>query len=393
MSTGNVLLLEDIFTYQNLKSSANECKSGTMWKDSTVNFMIADSEKCIELRNLILGEEYQPLPYHRFLVCERGKTRVIHSLAFQDRVINKLLNRDILKIIYEPKYIKENAACQKGKGTDYARREFRDKMHSAYLSYGKSTDFYILKCDVKSYFDSISHNYIKSILRKDIKDDRILHLLFLFLDNYCTREDENDKYGINLGSETSQTYGLLALNYIDHFIKEQLHIKYYVRYADDFVLISNNKDELRYCKSKIDQRLSETHLRLHEKKSRIYKATQKFTFLGYTYMITDTGKVILNTTREKVTRERQKLKKLSNMVKRGDIDMDTFMQSYKSYRGTMDKWQNYRTKKSMDRLYMTLAASMIEPKVGDIVIDLDDPYIDEWFDEFIDENSTQVSTV
>ena len=131
--------------------------------------------------------------------------------------------------------------------------------------------YYILKCDISKYFASINHDILKKKLSKRIKDKEALKIVFDVIDS-----DDN---GLSIGNMTSQSLAIFYLNDLDHFIKEQLKIKYYVRYQDDFLLFHNSKEYLKQCFIKISEFLKNEDLSLNPK-SRIYKSTNNFIFLG-----------------------------------------------------------------------------------------------------------------
>ena len=161
-----------------------------------------------------------------------------------------------------------NVASRKDMGTkqglDYANN-FKLKCKINYNSY------YVLKCDISKFFASIDHDILKKKLLRRIKDKDALKIVFDIIDS-------NDK-GLYIGSMTSQILAIFHLNDMDHFIKEDLKIKYYVRYQDDFLLFHESKQHLRYCLKELTAFLKKEHLTLN-RKTRIYKNTNNFLFLG-----------------------------------------------------------------------------------------------------------------
>ena len=131
--------------------------------------------------------------------------------------------------------------------------------------------YYILKCDISKFFASINHDILKKKLCKKIKDKEALKIVFDIIDS--------DSNGLSIGNMTSQVLAIFYLNDLDHFIKEDLKIKYYVRYQDDFLLFHQSKKYLKECFIKISKFLEKEDLKLNPK-SRIYKSTNNFIFLG-----------------------------------------------------------------------------------------------------------------
>lgn len=147
--------------------------------------------------------------------------------------------------------------------------ELANKFHN--ICNKKYGTYYILKADISKFFSSINHEILKEKLLKRIKDKDALKIVFDIIDS--------NNEGLYIGSMTSQILAIFYLNDLDHYIKNELKIKYYVRYQDDFLLFHENKDSLKYCLEKIREFLANEKLSLNNK-TRIYKSTNNFIFLG-----------------------------------------------------------------------------------------------------------------
>lgn len=137
---------------------------------------------------------------------------------------------------------------------------------------------------------------------------------------------------MGLGSETTQLIQLAVLDDFDHFIKEQLHIKHYVRYNDDFIIIHEDKAYLQECLIKIDAWISSRGLKLSPKKTQLFKVTQGIKFLGFRFRLTKTGKVVMTLLPEKLSHERRKLRKLVNRAKQGYMTKEEVDRCYESWK-------------------------------------------------------------
>ena len=164
-----------------------------------------------------------------FYIYEPKKRRIV-SQNIYDKIINHLVSRYILNESLIPCLITENPASRKNKGTKYAL-----DLHYKYNSilYNKYHTYYVLKCDIKNYFGSIDHFILKEKIIKKIKDKDSLDIIDKIIDS--------DDIGISIEFMTSQIFGIFYLNDLDHYIKEELKIKYYVRYQDDFLLLHYSK--------------------------------------------------------------------------------------------------------------------------------------------------------
>ena len=155
-------------------------------------------------------------------------------------------------------------------------------------------------------------------------------LLLLELSMHLVAECPTLKMG--LGSETTQLIQLAVLDDFDHFIKEQLHIKHYVRYNDDFIIIHEDKAYLQECLIKIDAWISSRGLKLSPKKTQLFKVTQGIKFLGFRFRLTKTGKVVMTLLPEKLSHERRKLRKLVERAKQGYMTKEEVDRCYESWK-------------------------------------------------------------
>lgn len=216
--------------------------------------------------NELKSKTYEVGKFNIFYIYEPKKRRIV-SLNMYDKVINHLVSRYILNPSLTPCLIDSNCASREDKGTSYALNlyfKYRNIMNN------KHNNYYILKCDIKSYFASIDKDILKSKIKRRIKDKYSINIIDKILDS-----DDI----LSIGFMTSQILGIYYLNDLDHFIKENLGIKYYVRYQDDFILIHESKEYLKYCLSMISNFLYKEKLVLNNK-TRIYKNTNNFIFLG-----------------------------------------------------------------------------------------------------------------
>ena len=136
--------------------------------------------------------------------------------------------------------------------------------------------------------------------------------------------------GIGLGSQASQLVELAVLDDLDHFIKEKLRIKYYIRYMDDFLLLHPDKEYLKYCKAEIEKKLAEIGLTLNEK-TEMYPIKQGIMFLKWHFHLTATGKVIRKMNKKSIVKERRKLKKLKAMLEEGKITIQDVEANFQSW--------------------------------------------------------------
>lgn len=229
-------------------------------------------------------------------------------------------------------FIYDNCACQDGRGTEFARKRLICHLQKFYRKHG--TDGWVLKADLKNFFGSTSHDLAYSAVTKRTDDEWVNGELKRIIDSFNQGDDPT--VGMGLGSETTQLIQLAVLDDFDHFVKEQLHIKHYVRYNDDFILIHEDKAYLQECWKRIDAWMTERGLRMSPKKTQLFKVTQGIKFLGFRFRLTDTGKVVMTVLPEKVSHERRKLRKQVARAKAGLMtkeDVDKGYEAWKAHVG------------------------------------------------------------
>lgn len=221
------------------------------------------------IHTILKNKSFTPSFYNKFTIYE-PKKRDIVSLNLQDKIINHLISTYILIPALTPCLIDSNVASRKGYGT---RRGLELAYNYHRICKLKYQNYYILKCDISKFFQSIDHDILKKKLKRRINDKDALDIVFKIIDA--------DSTGLSIGTMSSQTFAIFYLNDLDHYIKEVLKIKYYVRYQDDFLLFHESKQYLQYCLEKITEFLEHEHLHLN-KKTRIYSNNDNFLFLGRT---------------------------------------------------------------------------------------------------------------
>ena len=228
----------------------------------------------------------------------------------EDKLVNHLVSRYILYSAIIPCLIDSNCASRPNKGTYYALYLYYKYRHILYNKYGE--DYYLLKCDIKGYFDNINIDILKNKLLRRIKDKDAINIIFKILDSDTK---------LSIGFMTSQILGIYYLNDLDHYIKEVLKIKYYVRYQDDFILLNHDKEYLKYCLIKIKEFLIKEKLELNNK-TRIYKSTNNIIFLGR-------NKYNRNT---KYRSKLRKLKQKKYLYENNKIILNSYLSSYINYK-------------------------------------------------------------
>lgn len=315
----------------------------------------------IYIKQILEERNYKPGRYNIFLIKE-PKLRIIMSQNIIDKIINHVVSQYFLINIFESTLIEENVATRKNKGTKEGI-----VLLKKYLNEIKNEKFYVLKFDISKYFFNLDHNIIKELLEHKIKDKDVLKILCdivdstdscyvnerinslkekeikKIIDSNCKNKNllikeikELPNYevgkGLPIGNMSSQFLANLYLNELDHFIKNKLKIKYYIRYMDDGVIIHQNKEYLQYCLEEINKILERYKLKLN-KKTKIYSCKEGFEFLGFRYIIKN-NKVIMkvkNSTKKRFKRKIKVYNKLLKKDKLSEFDYNQVLASYKRH--------------------------------------------------------------
>lgn len=259
--------MNNIYQFENIVKAYNEVCRNTKNKRKVAKFK---EYRCIyisRIRQILETKSYVPGPYNVFTIFEPKERRIV-SQNMHDKVINHLVSRYILYPAIVPCLIDANVASRPNAGTKKGLELFMNFQRICKIKYHT---FFILKCDISKFFASIDHEILKDKLKRKIKDKDALKIVFDIIDS--------DTDGLSIGNMSSQVLAIFYLNDMDHFIKEKLKIKYYVRYQDDFLLFHPSKAYLKFCLTEIEKFLKKEKLVLN-KKTRIYKSTNNFIFLG-----------------------------------------------------------------------------------------------------------------
>jgi len=266
---------------------------------------------------------WEPSSYSGFYVRD-PKLRHIHKAVVKDRIFNQALFR-ILYQIFDPVFIYDSYSCRVGKGTHRGVLRLESFIRKASKNYTRPT--FALKCDVKKFFDSISHEILLGIIKNKICDGKTFDIISLIVKSFQTVEGK----GLPLGNVTSQLFANVYLNELDQFVKHVLKVKYYVRYCDDFIILENDKEKLfdhvRTIESFLGKNLD---LKLHPNKISIRKISQGIDFLGY--VVLPHYKVLRTKTKRRVLR---KVDLLRRNIEEGIITKEFFDSLVQSYLGIL----------------------------------------------------------
>lgn len=330
----NQITYERLCSYDNIDWAHRRARKGKTLKPYVIEFEKNLKENLLQLRIELIMQTYQPKKLETFILRD-PKTRKISKADFRDRVIHHAIC-NIIEPSIDKTFIHDSYANRLGKGSLNAIKRF--EFFSRKVSKNNTTACYVLKADIKHYFKTVKHKILLDILRRHIKDENIMWLITIVLENHQT-----DKIGegMPLGNLTSQFFANVYLNELDQYIKHELKAKYYIRYVDDFVILNHDKEELEENKQKIDIFLKkELSIELHPEKTRIMNIKQGVPFLGI--KIFPHHKALLSRNKRKFQNKLRQLKKKYNDKNIGREQVIECFQGWLTYASNAESYKYRR---------------------------------------------------
>ena len=337
-------LFEQICSFENLLNASRKAQRGKRFQDEVARFNFHLERELYRLQEELQTQTYRPGAYHEFYIYE-PKLRKISAAPYRDRVVHHALC-NVIEPIFDRTFIFDSYGCRKGKGTHKAVNRFTEFSRK---------NRYVLKCDIKKYFPSIDHEILKAMFRRKIRDVQTLWLMDLIVNSSNPQErvleyfegDDlltalNRKRGIPIGNLTSQFFANIYLNGFDHFVKEALECRHYIRYVDDFVVLDNIKECLHRVKAEMEGYLSKLRLKLHPYKCQIFPVKAGTDFLGYQIFPSHR-----RLRKSAVTRARRRLKRLQRDYSSGNISQHDVNQSVQSWLGHVQHADTYGLRRAI----------------------------------------------
>lgn len=267
----------DTISLENLYGAWERFVSGKKCKKDVAEFSLDLSRNIIALHEDLKNKTYQHGGYEYFKVSD-PKPRDIHKALVRDRLVHHALYR-ILYPFFDRTFIADSYSCRNGKGVHKANARFRK--FALQVSKNNTKTCWVLKCDIRKFFASIDHEILLDILKQRIADQDMLRLLSEIVDSFHSTKKG---VGLPLGNLTSQLLVNIYMNEFDRFVKHKLKAKHYIRYADDFVIFSQDRlwleDALLRMKGFL---LWELKLRMHPDKVFIKTLASGVDFLGWVH--------------------------------------------------------------------------------------------------------------
>jgi len=324
-------LYSDICSFENLHLAYLKARKCKRYRQEVLLFSNNLEENLINLQEEISNKTYKNGIYKTFYIYE-PKKRKIMALPFRDRVIHHALC-NIIEPILEKIFFYDNYACRIGKGAHAGTDRLTHFLRETKRKY---PEVYCLKCDIKNYFGSIDHNILLNFIRRKIKCQNTMQLIEDIINS------TDGIKGIPIGNLTSQLFANLYLNELDYFIKHNLKIKYYIRYMDDWIILSQDKKYLWDILKQTEIFLQENLFLELNNKTSIFPVSQGIDFLGY--RIWATHRLLRKSSKNRMKR---KLKRYQILYKENKINLNKIISSLASWLGHTAHCNSYNLRKKI----------------------------------------------
>jgi RNA-directed DNA polymerase len=297
------------------------------------------------LRRELISGSYRHGVYESFFVND-PKPRHIRKAQVRDRVVHQALY-SLLSQLWEPRFVHDVYSARVGKGTHYGVN--RVCMMLRKVSRNFTTACWALKCDIRKMYDSIDHAILLQLMQQRISDPRVMRVVGAVVSSFHT-EGKVGK-GIPIGNVTSQIFTNIYLNELDRFVKQDLRVKFYGRFSDDFILVSRRRSDLLSWRRQIELFLStRLQLSLHPYKVLLRPLHQGVDFLGYVML--PHYRCLRSSTRRRMLR---RLESHVEKVLSGKERSDALEQALASYLGMLSHANTFDLSRMIENSFAGVA--------------------------------------
>ena len=307
---------DEIISFENIYAAYRRAAKCKYYRPEVLQFTQNLEENLIEIQNQLIWNRYTPSPPRQFYVYE-PKKRLITAPAFRDRIVHHAICA-VIEPIIDRRFIYDSYACRTGKGNIAAVKRLQSFAQRAKSEYG---EYYVFKGDIKSFFPSIQHDVLKRIIRRVISDIRVLEILDVFIDS-------SGYIGLPIGALLSQLLANLVLDALDHFVKEDNHYKYYLRYMDDFVIFTRSSLEAREAGEKVSAFVTDVLGLTMNPKSGVIKGACGIKFCGFRVWPSH-----ILPAKPAFKRAVRRLKKMARLHNEGEIPLERARSSLMAFLG------------------------------------------------------------
>lgn len=339
-------LYSKVYDFDNLLLAARNAQKGKRFKANCRNFNLDLEKNLFSIRKELKEKTYRLGHYNRFRIFE-PKERIISAAPYRDRVVHHALV-NVIEPIFDRSMIYDSYANRTVKGTHRAVNRFTEFSRKR---------CYVLKMDIVRYFPNVDHEILMEAIEKRIKDRDILSLIKIILDS--GRETEGERClsyfpgdnlftpvernkGLPIGNLTSQLFANIYLDGFDHYVKEYLRCKHYIRYMDDMAVFDDSKERLLNIRSEMIEFLEKIRLNVHINKAQYWPVKKGTDWLGYRIYPTHR-----RLRKSNIKRFRMRLKSLADEYRHGTVDLQKIQSSVMSWMGHVKHADSYNLRRKI----------------------------------------------
>ena len=340
-------LFDQVTSFDNLHAAAWEVFRGKRGRSTASAFFLRLESELLLLQDELRARSYQPGSYRTFLIRE-PKVRRISAAPLRDRVVHHALVR-VIEPLFERRFIFHSYACRSGKGNHRCLQQF--------IRWGRAKRF-VLVMDVERFFPSVDHAVLKEVIRRTVRDVDLLGLIDAIIDGGHTYEGPvrhfagddlftpgERRRGLPIGNLTSQFFGNVLLDMVDHKVKDRLRVKRYLRYVDDLAAFHDSHTFLHDVHGAVRESLHCLRLRLNERKSRVRRLREGVRFLGF---VVTPDQIRLS--QPAVRRQRRRLKALRVDYACGAVDWEDVRRSLDAWNAHAGHGTTYNLRRDVFRM-------------------------------------------
>ena len=307
-------LYDKIVNIDNLYLADKKARKQKSNRPDIIKFDKNKDQLLLQLQQSLISGKYKTSEYHTFKIYEPKEREIFRLPYYPDRIVHHAI-MNVMEPIWLSCFINNTYSCIKKRGIHKALKDVKAAMKDI------NGTQYCLKLDIRKFYPSINHDILKKLIRRKIKDARLLVLLDEIIDS---------ANGVPIGNYLSQFFANFYLSYFDHWIKEELKVKYYFRYADDIVILHHDKQFLKQVLLQMQDYL-QTNLKLQIKSNwQIFQTDSRgIDFVGY--------KIFHTHTLLRKSIKKSFCKKISRLNKDDDLESREYKQQICSYLG----WLKY----------------------------------------------------
>lgn len=338
-----------LVSWGNLLASYRKCRRRKRYRSPATAFDYRWEENLLVLQQELCSGAYQHGPYQHFHISD-PKPRLISAAPFRDRVVHHAVV-GVLEPLFERRFIHDSYACRVGKGTHRAiqRAQYYMRRHQ-----------WCLQTDLVKFFPSIDHEILMDLLHRRIGDVAVLNLLQHIIQTGAGLPGNDggvfpgdDLFsrlrprGLPIGNLTSQFLANVFLDPLDHFIKEDLRIPGYLRYADDLLLFGDSRQALWDAVERIRRRLADQRLQLHPQETQLTPTTDALTCLGF--RVTQRG---IRLSQQGIRRFLKRIRRQRDEFSKGDLDCSQIATSLAAWRAHLQHANNQALERQLIRQHL-----------------------------------------